>query len=121
MKKEARNKMLERKTRRTMEEYRIARNKAKNMCRKKNKLFQENILQGLQDKFRRNEIRKYCESIHNINMASNQEQTSQDKLENLVAGNAEVLNRWKEYSEEHLNSNVIRNLEDSVTFIMAQN
>lgn len=30
---------------------------------------------------------------------------------NLVAGDIEVLNRWKEYFEEHLNSNVIINLE----------
>jgi hypothetical protein len=39
--------------------------------------------------------------------------TYQDKLGDLVAGDAEVLNTWKEYSEEHLNSNVIRNLEAS--------
>jgi hypothetical protein len=32
---------------------------------------------------------------------------------NLVAGDAEVLYQGKEYSEEHLNSNVIRNLEAS--------
>jgi hypothetical protein len=37
----------------------------------------------------------------------------QHKLRNQVAGDAEVLNRWKEYFEEHLNSNVIRNLEAS--------
>jgi hypothetical protein len=37
----------------------------------------------------------------------------QDKLGNLVAGHAQILNRWKEYFEEHLNSNVIRNLEAS--------
>jgi hypothetical protein len=42
--KEARNKMLERTTRRTLEEYRIARNEAKNMCCRTKKLFLENIL-----------------------------------------------------------------------------
>jgi hypothetical protein len=56
--KEARNKMLERTTGRTLEEYRIAINEAKNMCHRKNKLFQGNILQDLQDKFGRNETRK---------------------------------------------------------------
>jgi hypothetical protein len=34
-------------------------------------------------------------------------------LENHVAGDAEVLNRSKDYFEEHLNSNVIRNSEAS--------
>jgi hypothetical protein len=49
-----------------LEEYGIARNEAKNIYCKKNKLVQENILQDLQDKFRRNEIRQYYESIHII-------------------------------------------------------
>jgi hypothetical protein len=35
------------------------------------------------------------------------------KLGDLVAGDAEVLNRWREYFEEHLNSNVTRNLESN--------
>jgi hypothetical protein len=106
--------MLEITTLRTLQEYRIARKEAKNMCHKKKKLSQENMLQDLQDKFGRNETRKYYESIHNIKHGF-QPRTNmcQDKLGNLVAGDAEVLNRWKEYCEEHLNSNVIRNFEAS--------
>jgi hypothetical protein len=56
--------MLERTTRRTMEEYSIARDEAKSMCSRKHKLFQDNI--HLLDIFGRNETRKYYESIHNI-------------------------------------------------------
>jgi hypothetical protein len=109
--KEARNKMLDGTTCRTLEEYRIARTEAKNMCRRKSKLFQENTLQELQDKFGRNETRKYYESICNIKRGFQpRPNMCQDKL---VAGDAEVLNRRKEYSEEHLNCNVIRNLEAS--------
>jgi hypothetical protein len=90
------NKMLET-TCRTLEEYRTARNEAMNMCHRKHKLFQENILQDLQDKFGRNETRKYYESVHNIKhdfqLRTN---LCQDVLGSLVAGDAEVLNRYKE-------------------------
>jgi hypothetical protein len=94
IRKDARNKMLERTTCRTLEEHRITRNEAKNMCRRKRKLFQENILQYLQDKFRRNETRNYYESIRNIKHGF-QPRTNmfQDKLRNLVAGDSEVQNR----------------------------
>jgi hypothetical protein len=114
IRKAAGNKMLERTSCRILEEQRSARNEAKNMCYRKKKLFQQNILQYLQDKFGRNETRKYYESIRNIKCGF-QPRTNmcQDKLGNLVAGHAQVLNRWKEYFEEHLNSNVIRNLEAS--------
>jgi hypothetical protein len=80
--------MPERTTCRTLEEYRIARNDAKNMYHRKNKLFQGNILQDLQDKFRRNETRKYYDSIRNIKRGF-QPRTNmcQDNLENLVTGN----------------------------------
>jgi hypothetical protein len=45
-------------------------------------------------------------------VASNRGQTcAKTSWGNLVAGDAEVINRWKDYFEEHLNSNVIRNLE----------
>jgi hypothetical protein len=76
--------------------------------------FRENMLQDLKDKFRRNETRKYYESIRNIKHGF-QSRTNmfQDKLGNLVAGNSEVRNGWKEYFEENLNSNVIINLEAS--------
>jgi hypothetical protein len=106
--------MLKKATCRTLEEYRITRNEAKNLGHRKEKLFRENMLQDLQDKFGRNETRQYYESIRDIKYGF-QPRTNmcQDKLGNLVAGDAEVLNRWKEYFEEHLNSNVIRNLEAS--------
>jgi hypothetical protein len=52
--KEARNKLFERTSRRTLEEYRTARNEAKNIYRRKKKLFEEKILH----KFGRNENKK---------------------------------------------------------------
>lgn len=55
--------MPERTIRKTLEEQRISRNEANNMCHRKKKLFQGNIWQDLQDKFVRNETRKYYESI----------------------------------------------------------
>jgi hypothetical protein len=87
---------------------------AENMCRRKKKLCQESIINILHDKFGRNETRKYYEGIRSIKHGF-QPRTNmcQDKLGNLVAGDAEVLNRWKEYSEEHLNYNVTRNVEAS--------
>jgi hypothetical protein len=98
--------MLERTTCRTLEEYRIARNEAKNMCCRKKKLLQRNILQDLHDKFRGNKTKKYYDSIRNIkHRFQPRTNTCQDNLGNLVAEDAEVLNRW--------NSNVIRNLEAS--------
>jgi hypothetical protein len=62
------------------------------MCCRKKKLFQENTLQDLQDKFGRHETRKYYEGTSN-NKHDFQPRTNMcpDKLGNLVAGNAEVL------------------------------
>jgi hypothetical protein len=94
IRKEARNKMVERTTHRTLEEYRIVRNEAKNMCHRKKKMFRENMMQDLQDKFGRNERRKYYKSLcnikHDFQLRTNM---SQDKLRNLLAGDTEVLNR----------------------------
>jgi hypothetical protein len=84
------------------------------MCHRKKKLFPENIMQDLQDKFGRNKIRNYYESIRNIKRGFQpRKNMCQEKLGNFVAGDAEALNGWKEYFEEHLKSNVIRNLEAS--------
>jgi hypothetical protein len=98
-----------------MKEYMIDRNEANNMYRRKKKSFQESILQDHQDKFKRYETRKYYESIRNIKRGFQlRTNMCQDKLGNLVAGDAEVLNRWKECFEEYVNYyNVIRNLEAS--------
>jgi hypothetical protein len=63
--------MLQRTTCRTLKEYRRARNEAKNMWGRKNKLFQENILQNSQDKFGRNETRSTTKAFITISVASN--------------------------------------------------
>jgi hypothetical protein len=108
--------MCERTTHRTMEEYRIARNEAKNICQRKNKLFQENIQQHLQDKFGRNETRKYYESIHNIKHGFQPRTNVTRQAGKSICWQhrgTKQIERILEYSEEHLNSNVIRNLEDS--------
>jgi uncharacterized protein YjgD (DUF1641 family) len=86
------------------------------MYRRKNNLLQENILHDLQDNWEEIKQGSTIKALGTLNMAS-----EQDKLGNVVAGDAEVLNRLEEYFEEHLNSNVIRNLEASCNINTTQN
>ena len=61
-----RMKMLQRCTRANTMEYTKARKDAKTVIRRKKKAFQEHQLQELQEKFNRNESRKFFESIRKI-------------------------------------------------------
>jgi hypothetical protein len=81
---------------------------------KKKKLLHKTYCKMLRINLEESKQGKYYESIRHINHGF-QPRTNlcQGKLGNLLTGHSEVLNRWKEYLEEQLNSNVTRNLEAS--------
>jgi hypothetical protein len=66
IRKEARMKMIQRETRANTLEYTKARKEAKVICPRKKKEDEENIFQEIQERYMRNEARKFYEGIRNI-------------------------------------------------------
>jgi hypothetical protein len=63
---EAKMKMMQRETRANTLEYTNARKEVKVICRRNKKEYEENIFQGIQERYTRNEARKFYEGIRNI-------------------------------------------------------
>jgi len=60
--------MLQRKTTARTEEYKNVRRNAKQICRIKKRQFEENLLYDLEEKFGRNESRKFFEGVRKFKM-----------------------------------------------------
>jgi len=86
--------MLQRKTTARTEEYKNVRRNAKQICRIKKRQFEENLLYDLEEKFGRNEGRKFFEGVRKFKMRF-QPRTNlcKDSNGNLVAGEQQVLKR----------------------------
>ena len=95
--------MLLKRTRTANEEYRKARKEAKYVCRIKKKNHQEAMLYDLQDKFGRNDSKKFFEGIRNLKRGF-QARTNicKDKDGNLVGGEQQVLMSWLNYFKDIL-------------------
>jgi hypothetical protein len=83
--------MLQIKTRASTKEYKNARRNTKQICRRNQKQFEENLLYELEDKFGQYESRKCTEGICNSRWDFNQDLTYTDSNENLVTGEQQVL------------------------------
>jgi hypothetical protein len=95
---EARRKMSQRGKTANALEYADARKEVKTICcRKKKKEYEEDIIQELQDRYPRNEVRKFYEGVCNIKRSCQQRVTvCQDKTGNLTAGERQLLNMWSD-------------------------
>jgi hypothetical protein len=101
----ARKRMLQRGTRANIPEYVDARKAVKAICHRKKKEYEENIFHKFQDRYSRNEVRKFYERVPNIKRGFQPRITvCWDKIGNLIAGEQQILNRWAEYFEELLSS-----------------
>jgi len=58
--------MLQRKTRSNIEAYKEARREARKVCRKKKKYYEEEKLEELQEKYKRNRLQQCYEGIRKI-------------------------------------------------------
>jgi hypothetical protein len=72
---EIRKKILQRKTRALVDEYKKVRREAKTICHERKKLFEENLILDLQETYGRNETRKSLKVSVILKEVSNQEQT----------------------------------------------
>jgi len=70
----------------------------KQICRRRKRQFEENLLYDLEDKFGQYESRECTEGICKFNMGFQpRPNLYKDSNENLVAGEQQVLHMWAEY------------------------
>jgi hypothetical protein len=68
-------------------DYAYARKEVKTICCRKKKEYEENIIQEFQDRYPRNELRKFYERVSNIKRSFQSRITvCQDKIGKLIAG-----------------------------------
>ena len=117
---EAYRQWLQRKTRASLEEYRIKRREASKLCRQKKRRFDRKNMEGLEILRDRNEVRRFYQNVNKqrkgfvpISSACN------DKSGNLITNKQEILGRWEEFFTELLNgsdSRITPQSEDSFHF-----
>jgi hypothetical protein len=91
---EKRTRMLQRTTRTTIEDYRIARREAHKICCKKRKEYEEEIIQTMQTYSVRSERRKFYQGVRKFKECYQTRTTvCRDKEGNMVGGEREVMNR----------------------------
>lgn len=105
---EARLKMLQRMTRTTKQIYETKRRIAKKLCRKKKREQEKLRLRDLENCREEKEARKMYKGIRELKKGW-QPQTNlcRDELGNLIGDQTKVLNRWKTFFQELLNSHTL--------------
>ena len=104
--------MLQKRTRAATEEYKQARRTAKQICKRKKRTYEENILFDLDENFGRNESKKFFESVRNLKKGFQPRITvCKNKVGNLVAGEQEVIKLWTEHFQNLLNNSIEENIE----------
>jgi hypothetical protein len=100
----ARMKMLQRKTRTNIQEYKKAQREAKLVCKRKKRQSEEEELEELQERYRRNELRKFYEGIRKIREGFQPRTSICKSKQGLIIGYEErTLEVWAEYFKELLN------------------
>jgi hypothetical protein len=113
----ARLKMLQRKTRSNIEAYKEARREARKVCRRKKKYHEEEKLEELQEKYKRNRIKQFYEGIHKIRTGF-QPRTAmcKNKLGVIVGEEKDVLVVWVTYFKELLNPKTNMTTPEGITY-----
>lgn len=104
-KNEARQKILQRETRRSMQVYKELRSYANRICKKKKWL--KSKFQEIEELKEQNEMRKF---YHTVGKRRKNFQPKQNACKNrngvIIRDKQEILQRWAEYYEETLNTNL---------------
>jgi predicted nucleotidyltransferase len=98
-------KMLQRKTRTNIQEYKKAQREAKLVCkREKTQSEEEEELEELQEIYKRNELRKFYEGMRKIREGFQPRTSMCKSKQGLIIGDEErILEVWAEYFKELLN------------------
>ena len=109
--------MMQRKTRLTVEEFKNARKKAKQICRAKKRSSEEEMLYDLEEKYGKNECRKFFEGIRQIK-AGFIPRTKLCKNEegNIIADEEQIMKLWYDHFKNLLNKSGCREKENVVYF-----
>ncbi|XP_055527060.1 uncharacterized protein LOC129719690 [Wyeomyia smithii] len=103
----ARARMLQHQTRANVERYRRARNRQNSVLRKKKHQGEDRDRKAMEALYRANDTRKFYEKL---NCSSKgfvpQADMCRDLGGNLLTNKCEVIDRWKQYYDEHLNGDV---------------
>jgi hypothetical protein len=113
----ARLKMLQRKTRSNIKAYKEAHREARKVCRKKKKCYEEEKLEELQDKYKRNRLKQFYEGIRKIRTGFQPRTTMcKNKQGIIVVEEKEVLEVWAKYFRELLDPNVNTTTSEEITY-----
>jgi hypothetical protein len=110
-------KMIQRETRANTLEYTNARKEVKVICRRKEKEYEENIFQEIQERYTKNEARKFYEGIRNIKKGFQPRTTfCRNKKGDLTGGEQQVLDIWTEYFEDLLSNKMMQSTNNETVY-----
>lgn len=85
--------------------YKAIRSKAKQICRRKKRLANENHIKLIEEKFKHKEIRNFYQDVKKAKIGYQENAMyCKSKKGELIGGDRERADRWKEYFEELLNN-----------------
>jgi hypothetical protein len=97
-------------------EYTNARKEVKVICHRKEE-YEENIFQEIQERYMRNEARKFYEGICNIKKRfSTKNYLLWNKNGDLIGGKQQVLDRWTEYFEDLLSNKMMQSANNETVY-----
>jgi len=113
----ARLKMLQRKTQSNIEAYKEAHREARKVCRKKKKYYEEEKLEELQEKYKRNRLKQFYEGICKIRTGFQPRATMcKNKQGAIVGEEKDILEVWATYFKELLNSKVNMTISEEINY-----
>jgi hypothetical protein len=114
---DARLKMLQRKTRSNIEAYKEARREARKVCRRKKKYNEEEKLEDLQEKYKRNRTKQLYECIRKIRTGFQPRTTMCKNKHGVIVGEEkDVLEVWVTYFKELLNPKTNTTTSEEITY-----
>ncbi|XP_058463637.1 uncharacterized protein LOC131437952 [Malaya genurostris] len=96
--------MLQHRTRANEERYRQARNRQNTVFRSKKRNQEDQDREAMEQLYRANDTRKFYEKVNRSRRGyTPQAEMCRDTSGNLLTNEREVIDRWKQYYDEHLN------------------
>ncbi|XP_065092188.1 uncharacterized protein LOC135713044 [Ochlerotatus camptorhynchus] len=106
----ARARMLQHRTRLNVERYRQARNRQNSVFRRKKRQQEDRDREAMENLYRVNDTRKFYEKLNSSRKGYvPQADMCKDLDGNLLTNECEVIERWKQYYDEHLNGEAAEN------------
>jgi len=114
--------MLQRKTRSNIEVYKEARREARKVCGKKKKYYEEEKLEELQEKCKRNRLKQFCDGIRKIRTGFQPRTTMCKNKQGVIVGEEKgVLEVWVTYFKELLNPKGNTTTSEEVNYFGPEN